>query len=511
MALEKEPTFTKWRQRLWPVQRHEHKKIIPLFILKFLFTINFYLLGFATKDTLVVTASNSGAEVIPILKGWIVLPCSIFMLLVYTKMSNKLSQEKLFYAVLAGFLGFFLLFGFILYPLRDVLSPTGLCDWLQAALGDTRTHWVAVIRHWMNSVFYVMAELWGTMVLVLLFWTFANNINRVGEAKRFYTLFVAAGNLAPVIGGLIICSICPSDPSVNFETAMRKITLLSSVVIILAMGIYWWMQRYVITDDQLCPLDIQNEVKKKKPKLSLKDSIKYILSSRYLLCISLLVIGYAFAFNLIEVTWKASMKLQFPTASSYQHFMGKVTFILGVTTPPVAFLLSGNLIRKLGWYRSACIVPIIIGLTGILFLAAYLFRDQISPIATLFSVSPLYFVVILGMLQNVTTKTLKFSVFDPTKEMAFIPLDSEAKIKGKAAIDVVGSRLGKAGSSWTQVLLIEFFGMGSVLGITHIILPVVVLIVAVWLVSLRSLNRSFTALTTQKEEELPPVAVAEEA
>jgi len=243
----------------------------------------------------------------------------------------------------------------------------------------------------------------------------------------------------------------------------------------------------------------------------LKDSIKYILSSRYLLCISLLVIGYAFAFNLIEVTWKASMKLQFPTASSYQHFMGKVTFILGVTTPPVAFLLSGNLIRKLGWYRSACIVPIIIGLTGILFLAAYLFRDQISPIATLFSVSPLYFVVILGMLQNVTTKTLKFSVFDPTKEMAFIPLDSEAKIKGKAAIDVVGSRLGKAGSSWTQVLLIEFFGMGSVLGITHIILPVVVLIVAVWLVSLRSLNRSFTALTTQKEEELPPASVAEEA
>ncbi|HPE85175.1 MAG TPA: Npt1/Npt2 family nucleotide transporter, partial [Chlamydiales bacterium] len=60
--------FSKWRQRLWPVHRHEHKKFVPLFLLKFLFTVNFCLLGSATKDTLVVTAPGSGAEVIPILK-----------------------------------------------------------------------------------------------------------------------------------------------------------------------------------------------------------------------------------------------------------------------------------------------------------------------------------------------------------------------------------------------------------------------------------------------------------
>ena len=507
--METEKPFSKWRQRLWPIHRFEHKKFVPLFFLKFLFTVNFYLVGFATKDTLVVTAKNSGAEVIPILKGWVVLPCSLLMLLLYTKLSNKISQEKMFYTVLGCFLAFFLVFGFVLYPLREVLSPTAFCDWLQVMVGDSRMHWIAVIRHWMNSLFFVVAELWGTMVLVMLFWTFANNISRVSEAKRVYSLFVAAGNLAPIIVGYTICKICPMDPSVSFQSAIYKITSLSSGVIVLAMGIYWWMQRYVVSDPKLCSADIQEAVKKKKPKLSLRQSIKYILSSRYLLCIAMLVIGYAFALNLVEVTWKACMKLQYPSAGEYQHFMGRVTIILGYVTPPVAFLASGNLIRKIGWYRTARIPPVLIGLTGVLFLSAYLFRDSLSPVAALFGMTPLYFIVILGLIQNITSKTVKYAFFDPTKEMSFIPLDPEAKIKGKAAIDVVGSRFGKAGSSWTQALLIEFFGMGSVLGVTNIILPVIVLIVMVWLFSLKSLNRSFVELTGEQEAEKPAQSAAE--
>jgi hypothetical protein len=42
--------------------------------------------------------------------------------------------------------------------------------------------------------------------------------------------------------------------------------------------------------------------------------------------------------------------------------------------------------------------------------------------------------------------------------MAYIPLDKEAKVTGKAAIDVLCARLGKSGGAFMQQLLVVLFG-----------------------------------------------------
>lgn len=41
------------------------------------------------------------------------------------------------------------------------------------------------LRNWSFAVFYVMAEMWGSVVASLLFWSFANEVTTVEEAKKY--------------------------------------------------------------------------------------------------------------------------------------------------------------------------------------------------------------------------------------------------------------------------------------------------------------------------------------
>ena len=152
------------------------KKIVPLGLMFFCILFNYTILR-DTKDVLVVTAKGSSAEIIPFLKTWVNLPMAIGFMLLYTKLSNVLSREALFYTVIFPFIAFFGAFAFVLYPLRDVIHPTALADKLLAALGPSFLGPVAILRIWSFCLFYVMAELWGSVVISVLFWGFANQVS----------------------------------------------------------------------------------------------------------------------------------------------------------------------------------------------------------------------------------------------------------------------------------------------------------------------------------------------
>jgi AAA family ATP:ADP antiporter len=494
--------FGRWRSLLWPIHNFELKKLIPMVILFFLILFNYTVLR-DTKDTLIVTAPGGGAEVIPFLKFWGVLPCAVFFMLIYAKLSNKLSKPALFYSMISPFIIFFALFATVLYPCRDLIHPTHLADKLQAVLPIGMNGLVAMFRNWTYSLFYVMAELWGSVGISLLFWGFANDTTKISESKRFYALFGLFANFALIISGQLIrwATAIRANLSAGADPWQISLNYLMSMVAlagILILGIYWWINRYVLTDARFYNLDEQKKQKANKPKLSMKESLFYLIRSKYLGCIAILVISYGMAINLIEVIWKNQLKLQYPDPNAYGHFMGGFSQFTGIFTIFMMLFVGGNVIRRLGWKKAALFTPLVLLVTGVGFFSFIIFRDNLTGAIASIGTSPLMLAVIFGTIQNIFSKASKYSLFDPSKEMSYIPLDQEQKVKGKAAVDVVAARFGKAGGSLMQQGLIV--GLGGIAFITPYAAGIVLGILAIWMLAVHSLNKQFLKLTSFKQE-----------
>ena len=433
------------------------------------------------------------------------MPAAVIFMLIYAKLSNILSKENLFYAAIIPFLVFFGLFVTVLYPNRADLHPTTSADYLQSLLPLGLSGFVACYRDWTFSLFYIMSELWGSAVLSLMFWGFANEIMRVTEAKRFYTLLGLGANIALLISGPVIVyfSDIGSTLPPGVDAWQVSLNYLMSMVVgagLIIVALYWWMNRNVLNDPKFYDPTEEKKPKKAKAKMGVFESFAYLAKSKYILSIAIVVIAYGICINLVEVTWKGQLKLQFPNPNDYNAFMGKFSFCTGAVTIVMMFI-GGWVIRKKGWGFAAMATPVVLLITGIGFFSFVIFRDNLGGFIAAMGTTPLMLAVLFGMAQNIMSKSTKYSLFDPTKEMAYIPLDQESKVKGKAAIDVVGARLGKSGGSFIQQGLLGVFG--TIAAITPYVAGSMIVCIVAWMYAVRSLNRQFVALTGEKKTPQP--------
>ena len=109
---------------LLPILRSERSQFLAMSTMMFLFIYVFTTVR-DTKDSLVV--SHCGAESIPFLKLYGVMPCAVLFIVVYSRLSNVLGREALFYVTLVPFFVFYMMFAYVLYPNRNVihLLPKG--------------------------------------------------------------------------------------------------------------------------------------------------------------------------------------------------------------------------------------------------------------------------------------------------------------------------------------------------------------------------------------------------
>jgi len=120
----------------------------------------------------------------------------------------------------------------------------------------------------------------------------------------------------------------------------------------------------------------------------------------------------------------------------------------------------------------------------------------------MFNSTPIKMAVMVGLFNVVFIKSAKYILFDPTKERAYIPLDEESKVRGKAAVDGVGSRLGKSlGSLILTMILVPFLGEGLIVNVRYHVFFIIIAILIGWLVAIGKLSVRYNQLSEEHEKQ----------
>lgn len=507
-----QPEFTGLRAALWPIHNYELKKFLPLAFIMFCILFNYTLLR-DTKDTIVVNSAGAGA--ISFLKLYCVTPAAIIFVLIYAKLTNVMTRENVFYAIVTPFLLFFGLFAFIIYPNLDLLHPSVASIASLKASYPALSGFIDIYAYWAFSLFYVLSEIWGSAMIGLMFWQFANHVVRMKESKRFYGLFLVIGNLSLIISGQVV-RFCSEDIKQFYATPeeawqMSLYLLMGAVVVLgaVAMYLYRWMHKEVLTDKRYFNPDEAGVPKKKKEKPSLADSLKIIFKSPELGLIALLIMAYGVTINLVEVQWKNQLGMYFAgDKGGYNAFMGNFSTVTGFFTILFGWLVGSNVLRRVSWMTAAVITPIMITVGGVIFFAFIFAREWVDFILQAMATSPVAAASFLGAGIVILSKGIKYSLFDSTKEMAYIPLNDELKTKGKAAVDVIGGRAGKAGGAFVQSNLQMVLaatvatGGGNIVAVTApYAFGIFVVICVLWLYAVKGLSKKVEAATEKRQQE----------
>lgn len=421
-------------------------RVVFLGLMKFLVTFVYTVL-FVNKDTIIATSPELGPAAIPVLKGAVMMAVAFMISGYYGKLTAKYSLNQVMKAFLLVFSVFFLLYGWVLYPQRQHLDLNFAREIGVRLLGEERSYVYGVVVHWYHSLFFVAADLWGQFMIVTLFWGVANSFSRLEDAKKTYAFYTAAGNLATLFSGMAVGVI--STALSDFQTQTQA---LMAVAVILSVAMYFCLLQL---DKEMESIDPGQKPNHKKSG-SFFDSFKIVLNSKHLLAIFFVVAGFGFTMNMVEFFWKDALRSLYPNPSDYRAILGEVVSIVGFVSTLMALFMAAPMLRFLSWRTNALIPPVAIGLVACGFLGGYLVYYAEH---SWFLWKPsMAVVVILGSVHNICGKVLKYTIFDPTKEMALIPIPYDEKVRGKAAVDVLSSRLAKSGSSWVLLAALELSG-----------------------------------------------------
>jgi len=402
-----------------------------------LLTVNYGILRSA-RNALVVADIGNGAGSIPIFELCGTMPAALIMVYLLTRLLNKYSIHKVFIITLAFFSGFFLFFAVVVYPSFPIWEAK-VTQWTWLPWNN---FFAVILPHVLSLLFFVMAELWKIALLTVLFWGLVNQYIPLGEAKKYYGPLMLGGSIGTIVAGPIV-SFCTSDfaSQSSWSNSLSLMMIVLSLIGILTAYLYSKLWKEFAGPQQ--------EAEEVKDTISVWESVRLCIKSPYLSLLAWITIVDYIAYALGEVIFLDILKQRYPDPRDYCAYMGHLSLWSGILTAFSALVVTPLLLRRCRWVVASLVTPVCLLVTGGAFFIAVWHPSTSQQIELL---------VFLGTLFFCCVRAAKYTLFDSSKEIAFIPMPPLEKMQGKLIIDGFCSRLGRGSASVVSITLIQVCG-----------------------------------------------------
>ncbi len=397
----------RWVMRALAIRPEEWDRTAGMF-LYLMAAVGAFITGRITRDTLFL--SRYDVSYLPYMYVWVALVMSALSY-AYYRFADAFRRDRLILAVTSA-----LLVGVLLA--RVMLSVAGA---------------------WFYPVLYVFIEAMGAL-LMIQFWTFANDVFTTRQAKRLFGIVGAGGVMATVVAGFAISTLARQVGTANLLFLVAG--LLAACLVLVS----WLSTR--------CWRELAQSLAGAPPRIkgkgmSLGSDLGKVFASRHLKVIAWLTILTFIVVTLVDYQFKIIARYSFLNREDQlSGFFGMFYGIAGVLSFFIQIGLTGRLLQRYGIIVGLMLVPMFL----------------LGGSVLLIILPGLAAATVLKGADNV----LRYTINDATTQVLYLPVQGRIRGRAKAVIEgvlkPVAQGLTGLAIAWTASMVghrVHWLGFGS--------------------------------------------------
>jgi AAA family ATP:ADP antiporter len=381
-----------------------------LFFLEFLILTTVHFAGKSVRQATFIDAL--GAENLP----WVYLTVAVIsfpVLVVYSRLAGRYRLPMLI-------LGFTLLHVFGLTLFFYLFGIGG--------------KWVAVAYYiWLSMAF---------AIAVSQFWTYANQVFDPRQARRLFAFIGAGGLLGAVLGGGLAYAVT--------QVTGTRYTLLAAAALMLAVPLL-----IVLIERGKGPEPVAPRRRRRERLEEARGGWRTLRGSRLLALISLLMLATVMVGQLVQWQFNWWVDITTDTLDQRTSMISIALSLVGVVGFLFQLIFTGRIHRALGVGVGMRVLPSTVLIAQLGVVLAIVFAPAL--------VFPLIWVLFIG------EGSLRHAVDQVTRELLFMPVAADLRVRAKAFIDVFVQRFGKGAAAVLILLTLRFLPTNFVSVLTLIL------------------------------------------